>query len=457
MITRSGHYYPVKLFLLLSGILLLACQSSEKREELEGSDKTQDAYVPRLPLWERNTDLFVADIGTYTTQGTFSDFTKHLSDLKKMGVQTIVLRQICPIGFDRNNQPSGNRSAVSDFTKVNPEFGTFEDFQKLTEGIRDLRMHLLIEWEPNHTSWDHSWLLSNPEWYVHVADTITHAMDAQGNHTDMRDVAELDYSQSSLRSMMIEAMRFWIRSSNIDGFVMLHTDLVPEDFWKELRQALDEIKPVLLVTESLPTSKTMAGCFQGFIDKDWSQLLASIDQTAAPAEQIRKHIDELSRISGRTIYPVNFFDLNEAGQKGLSANSISAMYTVNATLPGINMFMLPAGQHDRPQQGEPDTNFYLRLLQLKQYNEALWNGIHGGPLVWLTDHSQVLAFRRDQSGQSIITVVNCTEEPQETTLDMDSRNLSELFTGGDLLLHRELVIELQPWEYRVYANPNIAL
>ncbi len=133
------------------------------------------------------------------------------------------------------------------------------------------------------------------------------------------------------------------------------------------------------------------------------------------------------------------------------------MYTVNATLPGINMFNLPAEQHHPLRQGELDTNFFLRLLQLKQYNEALWNGIHGGSLKWLTDHEQVLAFRRDQSGQSIVTVVNCSGEPQEATLDMDSRNLSELFTGGDQLLHRELVIELQPWEYRVYANPSIAL
>ncbi len=457
MIARSGNYHLVKLFLLVPCILLLGCQSGENQEEIGSSDQTTAAYVPRSPLWERSTDLFLVDIATYTPQGTFRDFVKYLPDLKKMGVQTLVLKQICPVGFDRNSEPSANPSAVSDFTKVNPEYGTFEDFTKLTQEIRDLRMHLLIEWEPNHTSWDHSWLISNPEWYVHIADTITHAMDAQGNHTDMRDVAELDYSQSSLRSMMIEALRFWIRSSNIDGFLISHADLVPEDFWMELRPALDEIKPVLLVTKTPISSATMGSCFQGFLDEEWSQLLASINQSSTPAEQIRQHVEEQSRRSSRTSYPVNFFDLDAADQKGLSANSISAMYTVNATLPGINMFNLPAEQHHPLRQGELETNFFLRLLQLKQYNEALWNGIHGGSLKWLTDHEQVLAFRRDQSGQSIVTVVNCSGEPQEATLDMDSRNLSELFTGGDQLLHRELVIELQPWEYRVYANPSIAL
>ncbi|MDH3649261.1 MAG: alpha-amylase family glycosyl hydrolase [Saprospiraceae bacterium] len=447
------------LCLLLCAVLLLQCKTDGDQATMPGVGPalSKDVYQMQTPLWERNATVMVLNIGTYTSEGTYLALIKHLPQLKKMGVQTLALRQVCPLGFGKDGRPSQNPSAVSDFTKVNPDFGTFEEFRKLSEEIDNLRMHLIIEWEPNHTSKDHSWTLSNPEWYVHINDTITHAMNASGIHTEMRDVAELDYSQSAVRSMMIESMRFWIRSCNVDGFFISHADLVPTDFWNMLRPQLDAIKPMLLISNSaLPTS-IIESSFQGFMDRNWTRTLEETVLRKSGAGEIRALIQSNIETFGAEAYPVNWLDTRSLKITQSSASAVAALSVISATVPGMIMI------EGLPFNGNPaaiagvDDNFYLRLLQLKLYNEALWNGDRGGLLTWLNEDDDVLAFSRVQSGQQVIVIVNCSDKQVETIIDTDARSMNELFTGTDHLIRRENPIPLMPWEFRVYANPSIEL
>src|SRR5690606_21463513 len=72
----------------------------------------------------------------------------------------------------------GSYYAVSDFTKINPEFGTIEDFRELVKTAHDNGMFVILDWVPNHTGWDHVWIKSNPEYYTKDAEgNITHPKD----------------------------------------------------------------------------------------------------------------------------------------------------------------------------------------------------------------------------------------------------------------------------------------
>src|SRR5690606_33951060 len=65
----------------------------------------------------------------------------------------------------------------------------------------------------------------------------------------MDDIIELDFNNPNLVNAMIDAMEFWIRECNIDGFRCDLAFWVTLDFWKKARPVLDQIKPLFWLGE----------------------------------------------------------------------------------------------------------------------------------------------------------------------------------------------------------------
>jgi glycosidase len=43
------------------------------------------------------------------------------------------------------------------YTSVNTEFGSLEDFKKLVKQAHQIGFKVIIDWVANHTGWDHAW------------------------------------------------------------------------------------------------------------------------------------------------------------------------------------------------------------------------------------------------------------------------------------------------------------
>jgi len=98
-------------------------------------------------------------------------------------------------------------------------------------------MKVILDWIANHSSWDNNWITEHPDWYT---------KDANGNIISpagmgWNDVADLNFNSKEMRAAMIDAMTYWVKEANIDGFRCDYADGVPADFWKE---ALDAVKAV---------------------------------------------------------------------------------------------------------------------------------------------------------------------------------------------------------------------
>ena len=50
--------------------------------------------------------------------------------------------------------------------------------------------------------------------------------------TDWSDVYDLDFSNPDLRSYMTNAMEYWVKEFDIDGFRCDVAGMVPTDFWE---------------------------------------------------------------------------------------------------------------------------------------------------------------------------------------------------------------------------------
>jgi len=134
--------------ILVAGLigLLIACKSRPQAEKLISEVKNVD--------WAKNAVIYEVNIRQYTPEGTFKAFAAHLPRLKAMGIDIIWIMPIHPIGEKNRKGPLGSYYSVRDYRAINPEFGTMDDFKQLVREIHAQGMKVIIDWVPNHSSWD---------------------------------------------------------------------------------------------------------------------------------------------------------------------------------------------------------------------------------------------------------------------------------------------------------------
>ncbi|MDX5319900.1 MAG: alpha-amylase, partial [Bacteroidota bacterium] len=198
---------------------------------------TATAQVAHVPGVESGA-IYEVNIRQYTPEGTIQAFLPHLKRLKSMGVDMLWIMPIQPIGVKNRKGELGSYYSISDYTAVNPEFGTLGDVKELVEESHRLGMRVILDWVANHSAWDNVWVKEHKDWFV---------LDSTGNFTvpyDWTDVIKLNYENQGLRNAMLEAMKFWVKETGMDGFRCDVAYEVPMDFWNHARMELDRIKPV---------------------------------------------------------------------------------------------------------------------------------------------------------------------------------------------------------------------
>lgn len=177
--------------------------------------------------------LYEINERAFSTSGDLAGILPRLDSIKALGVNTIWLMPIHPIGtINSVNSPY----SVQDYFKVNPEYGTLEDLRTLVREAHKRGMAVILDWIANHTAWDNPWI-ENKAWYT---------QDASGNiihpaGTNWMDVADLNFENSKMRLEMIRALKFWVLTANVDGYRCDAADYVPFEFWK---QAIDSLKNI---------------------------------------------------------------------------------------------------------------------------------------------------------------------------------------------------------------------
>lgn len=452
-------------------IFLFACRN-ENPGESSGPNKVFHVQKMNIPLWVRNATLYEVDIRNYTEEGTFKAFSSHLPRLQKMGVTTICFTPVYPIGFAKRQGSLGHPYAIADFTKVNPELGTFEDFRALTLEIQNMGMHVLLDWVGNHTSWDHHWVESQPQWYKKHNDTISHPY-IKGSPTEWTDVAELNYEVEPLRSTMIESMKFWLRSADVDGFRCHAADHIPDAFWTQARPALEKVKQLFMLADAEGNARHYETCFQATNAWRLYHLFKEISDGKADGDDLRKYITD-----DRSKYPAGYFHVNftathhvrhqnsmyspEFGQAH-EALSVLAMtmegmpLLYNGQESGLNKKLALYEKDEISWASKPRQEFYTKLIQLKKYNKALFNGKDGGQMQVVEAAPEVFAFLREMDGHRVAVIVNCSRREINTPINLELHSLTDLFTEKDYSIRSGESLTLQPWQYLVLANPSIAL
>lgn len=175
-------------------------------------------------------------VRNHTREGTFKAIIPDLPRIRELGTDIIWLMPIHPIGKAARKGSLGSPYAIADYRKINPEYGTLEDFRELVDAIHQQGMKCLIDVVYNHTSPDSLLYQTHPEYFYHKPD------GRPGNHVgEWTDIIDLDYQVKELWDYQIETLIYWAQF--VDGFRCDVASFVPLEFWKAARQAVEQVHP----------------------------------------------------------------------------------------------------------------------------------------------------------------------------------------------------------------------
>ena len=171
--------------------------------------------------------------------GDLNGILRRLDYLVDLGIQAIWISPIYPspmadFGYD-----------VSNYTAIDPLFGTLADFDTLLAAIHARGLKLILDFVPNHTSDQHPWFLesrsslTNPkrDWYLWQDSTATEppnnwlsnfggtawtfdqATKQSYYHSFLPQQPDLNWRNPAVKEAMFQALRFWL-SKGVDGFRM---------------------------------------------------------------------------------------------------------------------------------------------------------------------------------------------------------------------------------------------
>ena len=305
--------YFVQL-LFLSGCLW-SCSDNPGKVPAETTTKVMP-NEPTAPEWATNAVLYECNTRQFSAEGNFAGVSSQLQRLKDLGVDVLWLMPIHPIGqVNRKEKPSdlGSPYSVRDYYAVNPDFGSMDDLKNLVIKAHGIGLKVILDWVPNHTSWDAVWMKTNPEYYTKINGKFTAPINENGGSTGWDDCADLDYGNPALRKAMIEAMQFWVKTADIDGFRVDMAGLVPNEFWKEARPALDSIKSLFMLAEWQDEAEHFKSAFQfnyGWKWKDVTKDIAAGKQSAVALDTLLDYLNKFYPAGYRQLYFTQNHDEN---------------------------------------------------------------------------------------------------------------------------------------------------
>ncbi len=416
--------------------------------------------------WVKDATIYEVYIRQYTEEGTIKAFAKHLPKLKELGVDILWLMPIQPIGKEKRKGELGSPYAIQDYLSVNPDLGTMKDFKKLVKEVHKLGMYIIIDWVANHTAWDNTWITQHPDYY---------SKDENGNiisprDTDWFDVAHLNYGNRNLRTEMINALKYWLVETDIDGFRCDMAGLVPTDFWEEARVELDKVKPVFMLAEA-----EQADLLEKAFDMTYNWAvhhlmndIAHERKSAWDMSECFKYDVEIYAPNALRMYFTSNHDENKNAGSALErlGNAYKAFTVLSYTVPGMPLIF--SGQEaglnrrlnffdkdliDWKSGGNEYREFYIFLNKLRKNNKALHIGNYGGEMikVYTNDDGKFFAFTRKKDDNEVLVVLNLTHHQHEIVLhNVEDFYNSKCVFSNDVLTSN--TITLPAWGYRLFVK-----
>jgi len=375
------------------------------------------------------TVMYEIYVRNFSPEGSFKGIVPRLDSLKSMGINTIWLMPIHPVGKDRRKGTFGSPYSIQDYYKVNPEFGTDQDFKALVKACHDRGMYLIIDLVINHTAWDHPWIKEHPEWYTRDAgDTIIPPVP------DWSDVADLNFEEPALQDELIRMMKFWIEEYDIDGYRCDVAMMVPDSFWRRSISEIRKIKPLIMLAEASGKEFHEAGfdysygwelyktakdvCKHDSSASLFAQTALSEGAKAVNNGRILRFVTNHDETSWDDV-PLNLFGGIEGSLTAFTASCflpcVPLLYNGQEVAHPTKMNLFEHSPIDWKANGNV-SHEYKRILDVLRKHKVLQDTVLS---FWLSDHRDAVGYTRGAGKEAVHVLVNFRN--QAVVVDLPAR------------------------------------
>ncbi len=290
----------------------------QTKEDLQS--KTGKYQTPKQFAWWQKGVVYEIYIRSFKDSngdgiGDLRGIIEKLDYLDWLGIEAVWITPFYPspmkdFGYD-----------VSDYTGIEPMFGTMNDFEELIREAHRRDMKVIMDVVPNHTSDQHPWFLesksshNNPksDWYLWhdpapdggppnnwlsvLGGTGWEWVEERGqyyHHAFLIEQPDLNLRNPEVMDAILDAFRFWL-DKGVDGFrvdVMWH--LIKDEQWRDNpanpdyqsgMPTYDQFSPVYSTDQ--PEIHDVVAQFRQLLDKYGDKVL--IGEMYLPVDKVVKY------------------------------------------------------------------------------------------------------------------------------------------------------------------------
>jgi alpha-glucosidase len=310
--------------------------------------------------------------------GDLRGITARLDYLVGLGVDAIWISPFYPspmadFGYD-----------VSDYTGVDPLFGTMEDFDALLAAAHSKKLRVILDFVPNHSSDQHPWFLEsktsrdNPkhDWYLWrdaappgddwrpgpervpnnwmsqfggSAWTWNEPRQQFYLHSFLKEQPDLNWRNPEVRAAIYDAMRFWLKRG-VDGFRMdVLWLLIKDEFFRDNPpnpgyaggQDLSRVLPVHNADQ--PETHEIVAAMRAVVEAFGDRVL--IGEIYLPLSELVKYYGAGPQLAGANL-PFNFHLIQAPW---VASDIASVIEKYEGLLPAGAWPNYVLGNHDQPR------------------------------------------------------------------------------------------------------------
>ncbi len=425
------------------------------------------SYALTSPEWVKDAVIYQIYLRAFSESEKFHSIESRFPDLKALGVTCLYLLPIHPIGEIKKKGSLGSPYSVKDYTAVHLAYGTKDGFKSFVEEAHTAGFKVIIDWVANHSAWDNPLIKSHPEWYL---------KDASGQirspNEDWTDTAALDYSSTDLRHYMKETMTSWVKDYDIDGFRCDVADLVPLDFWEDVRKHLRVLKPEILMLAEGDQPQDHLKAFNLTYALNFYDALIQISQEKMNSNGLWDFLERETALYPQGSLRLRFTENHDKQRaKRFLGAAHKPLAALLLTLDGVPLIY--NGQEigeERPtslfekelidwERGSKELKkFYKKLIHFRSSHPCLSRGQRFR--VSSSNDEALFVFASSYRDDAVLVALNLSSKEFSGTLDVPNifrtkkgeLNLKALFSDHDFLSSSpsDAKLNLPPWGVQIW-------
>jgi cyclomaltodextrinase / maltogenic alpha-amylase / neopullulanase len=464
--------WPCARVLLLASLLLASAPGAQPARSAPHHASSKHGWSHP---WAAGTVVYGV-VPSLFGKEPFKDVTARLPQLRELGVDTLWFSPI------NETVPGDFGYSVTSYFDLRSDYGTKEDFRELVRRAHELGMKVIMDFVPNHTAQEHPFFqdaLKRGKASPYYGFYEWRAPGVPDYYFDWKHLPNLNYDNPVVDDMVLDALEFWVRDFDVDGYrVDVAWGVKQRDpkLWPQARTEIERVEPeVFLLAEA--SAKDPYFARHGFdAAYDWTTELGHWawekvwEEQAEIAPRLRNALADARKPGPGMVF--RFLNNNDTGERfitrhGPELTRVAAVLLL--TLPGIPCVYTgdEVGAAYKPYEDPPPLSWndphglqphYAKLIALRHRLASLRS--RRFELLDVRPSTALAYLRTREDGREpVLVVLNFDARAAEVRLELPEKTARELgatlqdeLSGDSLQATREakaLTVQLPAWGARV--------